>query len=128
MQDSSDPFRTAPVPDDLKTFSDFWPYYVRDHLNWTNQVLHVIGTSISLYLLYYFIHESLWYLIWLPFVTGYTFAWVGHFLFERNRPTTYKYPWFSLRGDIRFWHRFLLGKMPSEIRKARIKLAAPSKL
>jgi hypothetical protein len=32
-------------------------------------------------------------------VSGYAFAWVGHFVFEKNKPATFKYPLYSLRGD-----------------------------
>jgi len=32
-------------------------------------------------------------------VVGYGFAWVGHFFFEKNRPATFKHPWYSLMGD-----------------------------
>ena len=34
----------------------------------------------------------------LPLV-GYGFAWVGHFVFEKNRPATFKYPLWSFMGD-----------------------------
>jgi hypothetical protein len=32
-------------------------------------------------------------------ITGYGFAWVGHFFFEMNRPATFVYPVYSLAGD-----------------------------
>jgi hypothetical protein len=34
-------------------------------------------------------------------IVAYTFAWVGHFFFEHNRPATFIYPFFSLMGDFR---------------------------
>ncbi len=36
-------------------------------------------------------------------VVAYTFAWVGHFYFEHNKPATFIYPVFSLAGDLRLW-------------------------
>ncbi|MGV8546300.1 Mpo1-like protein, partial [Pseudomonas aeruginosa] len=41
--------------------------------------------------------QGLW-LLALPRV-GYGFAWVGHFVFEKNRPATVKYPLWSFMGD-----------------------------
>eukprot|EP00053_Salpingoeca_punica_P023712 m.11234 g.11234 ORF g.11234 m.11234 type:complete len:185 (-) comp5552_c0_seq1:1035-1589(-) len=32
-------------------------------------------------------------------VIGYAFAWVGHFVYEENRPATFIYPTYSLMGD-----------------------------
>jgi len=32
-------------------------------------------------------------------VIGYAFAWVGHFVYEGNRPATFIYPTYSLMGD-----------------------------
>ncbi len=36
-------------------------------------------------------------------VIAYTFAWVGHFYFEHNRPATFIYPVYSLAGDFRLF-------------------------
>jgi hypothetical protein len=45
-------------------------------------------------------------------VTGYAFAWVGHFFFEKNRPATFKYPLYSLRGDFVMASDVLTGRIP----------------
>ncbi len=34
---------------------------------------------------------------------GYGFAWVGHFMFEHNRPASFIYPTYSLLGDFKLW-------------------------
>jgi len=36
-------------------------------------------------------------------ISAYAFAWIGHFFVEKNRPATFKYPIWSLRGDLKLW-------------------------
>ncbi len=40
----------------------------------------------------------------IPLILGYSFAWVGHFVFEQNKPATFIYPTFSLMGDFRMMY------------------------
>ena len=39
---------------------------------------------------------------------AYSFAWVGHFFVEYNRPAMFQRPWYSLLSDFRMyfdlWH------------------------
>jgi hypothetical protein len=44
---------------------------------------------------------------------------VGHFFFEKNRPATFTYPLWSLRGDFRMFWLTLLGRMGTELDRAR---------
>ncbi len=50
------------------------------------------------------------FLIAAPFL-GYGFAWVGHFVFEKNKPATFKYPLYSLMGDWRMFNEIISGRM-----------------
>lgn len=96
---------------EFKSFSDFYPYYLGEHANLTCRKLHFVGTSgvIGLLLLFFFT-GNLMILAALPFV-GYGFAWVGHFGFEKNRPATFKHPFYSLLGDFRMFWDILTGRV-----------------
>ena len=48
-------------------------------------------------------------------VCGYFFAWVGHFLVEKNRPATFTYPLFSLIGDFHMYALMWQARMDSEV-------------
>jgi hypothetical protein len=49
--------------------------------------------------------------IFLALVIGYGPAWIGHFVFEKNRPATFKYPFYSFIGDFRMFWDILIGKV-----------------
>lgn len=83
------------------TFEQFYPFYLSQHANKINRRLHIIGTLLAIVLLIRAIFSgSIGNFLIVPIV-GYGFAWVGHFMFEKNKPATFKYPLFSLRGDFR---------------------------
>ena len=81
------------------SWSEFYPFYLQEHSNPTNRRLHVIGTMCVVLLAAYVARtRDFRFLALLPLV-GYGFAWVGHFVFEKNRPATFKYPFYSLFSD-----------------------------
>ncbi len=94
-----------------KTLKDFYPFYLTEHSNRTNRRLHFVGTSILIATFAVMVITRNWKLFFvLPFI-GYGFAWVGHFLVEKNRPATFTYPAYSLVSDfIMFW-QILTGKI-----------------
>lgn len=50
-------------------------------------------------------------LLWFIPVIGYGFAWLGHFIFEKNRPATFVYPLYSLLGDWVMFKDIVVGKI-----------------
>ena len=42
---------------------------------------------------------------------GYGCAWIGHFVFEKNRPATWQYPFYSLMGDWVMFAQMLTGRL-----------------
>jgi len=43
-------------------------------------------------------------------VVGYAFAWIGHAFFEKNKPATFKYPFWSLISDFKLFFEILIRK------------------
>ncbi len=104
---------------EVKDFREFWPFYLSQHQNRICRALHFIGTWIALGAIacaLYFKSPRL--LIFAP-LAGYGFAWVGHFIFEKNRPATFTYPLWSLRGDLKLFWITLTGKVDSELALSR---------
>ena len=101
----------------LKSYDEFWPFYVAQHLHPTNRALHFVGTTLVLAAVAAGVVVSPSFL-WAAPIAGYGFAWAGHFFFEKNRPATFTYPLWSLRGDFRMYRKTLLGQMGGEIQRA----------
>lgn len=83
----------------FNSFREFYPYYLKEHSDGRCRALHHAGSTLVLLVLATAIWQvNYWLLLLLP-VIGYGFAWLGHFVFEKNRPATFKHPLYSLAGD-----------------------------
>ena len=94
------------------SFREFYPYYLAEHGNRTCRRLHFVGSSLVLGCLVMLLSSG--NAMWLVYalLSGYGFAWVGHFFFEKNKPATFKYPLYSLAGDWAMYKDMLTGKIP----------------
>lgn len=81
------------------SFREFYPVYLGEHSHPTSRRLHFVGSCgvIVLVLAAVVARDARWLLAAL--VCGYGFAWAGHFFFEKNRPATFRHPWYSFLGD-----------------------------
>jgi hypothetical protein len=107
------------------SYEEFWPFYVSQHMNPTNRALHFTGTTLVWLSLAAALLVTPTWLLAAPFA-GYGFAWVGHFFFEKNKPATFTYPLWSLRGDFRMYRLMLLGRMAPEVERAARLFAHPA--
>jgi len=90
---------TAQTTERYQSFAEFYPYYLQEHSNPVCRRLHYAGSLLVLAILAYALLSQQWlWLLAMP-LAGYGFAWVGHFVFEKNRPATFDYPLYSLMGD-----------------------------
>ncbi len=95
----------------IKTYNEFYIFYLSEHSNKTCRLLHFIGTGLVFILAFFAVYlrkSFLW--IFVPII-GYGFAWVGHFYFEKNKPATFKYPLWSLGSDFKMFFQILTGKI-----------------
>jgi hypothetical protein len=109
----------------IATYDEFWLYYVSQHRDVTCRRLHVVGTTLVIgFLAAAVATRNPWWLLAAP-VAGYGPAWAGHFGFEKNRPATFDYLWWSLRGDFHMYGAILTGRMDAELEKAAQAYPAP---
>jgi hypothetical protein len=102
---------------EMRTFEEFWPYYVRQHANETNRTLHVVGTTLALGSVAAGLLTRRASLLLAAPVLGYGLAWVGHFFVEGNTPATFSHPLWSLRGDLLMWWKTMNGTMRAEVER-----------
>jgi len=101
----------------IKTYAEFWDYYVLEHSKPLTRILHLVGTTLGIALLVFFIARGQWYFFPVFFVVGYGFAWFAHFVIEKNRPATFQYPFWSFISDFKMISYMLTGRMSREIER-----------
>ncbi len=99
-----------PMKSDYSNFNAFYPDYLKEHQDPICRLLHVCGSTCVLLMLAYALFTGHYALLFTLPLIGYGFAWVGHFFFEKNRPATFTYPWYSLLGDWVLFKDVLIGK------------------
>ncbi len=88
----------------LRNFNEFYVFYLSEHADRNCRRLHFAGTTLVLATLAIaaLTRDARW--LWLAPVFGYGFAWIGHFVFEKNRPATFQHPLYSFIGDwVMYW-------------------------
>jgi hypothetical protein len=93
------------------SFRDFYPHYLAEHSQPTTRRLHFAGTLLVLVILVTAVWTREWRWLLAAPVVGYGLAWVGHLVFERNRPATFRHPLYSLAGDFVMFKDLLLGRL-----------------
>lgn len=93
----------------FSSFKQFYPYYLREHSDPRCRATHYVGSTLVLAIIAYAVWQQAWLALWWIPVAGYGCAWFGHFLFEHNKPATFKYPFYSFAGDWVMYKDFWLG-------------------
>ena len=101
----------------FRSFNEFWPHYLREHARPATRAVHILGTWVAALVLMFGLLAGPWWLVLLAPMIGYGCAWVSHLLIEHNRPATFSYPAWSLRGDLRLAWLAATRRLGTEIRR-----------
>ena len=97
---------------EFASFAEFYPIYLSEHSNRTSRQLHFLGSTVALICLGALLLTGNFLWLLAALLAGYGFAWLGHFVFEKNRPATFRHPIYSFMGDWVMYWQMLTGQMP----------------
>jgi hypothetical protein len=106
----------------LRSFGEFWPYYLAQHARTGTRTLHLAGTAVALvcFAALAVTQNPMWFIA--AVVGAYGCAWLGHGLIERNTPATFSYPLWSLRADVLMFWLALTGQLEDEFKRTGVSL------
>ena len=86
-----------------RSFREFWPFYLGEHSKPATRWIHFAGTTLGFTVAVWgIVTGKPWFLL-LALLAGYAPAWFSHFLIEKNRPATFRFPFWSLLADLKMW-------------------------
>lgn len=95
---------------------DFYPLYLTQHQHTINRILHFIGTGLFglCFITAMLFHKFIFFAL-MP-VAAFTFSWMGHIVFEKNKPGKLKYLFFTLMCDFMLFGDLIMGRQPFKIK------------
>jgi len=86
-------------PQRFASFREFYPFYLSEHRYRNCRRMHFAGSSLALAFIVAAIvtRNPCW--LFPALICGYGFAWIGHLVFEKNKPASFKQPIYSFIGD-----------------------------
>ncbi|MBT9501170.1 MAG: DUF962 domain-containing protein [Burkholderiaceae bacterium] len=99
-------------PKAMRSFAEFYPFYLSEHRNPTCRRLHFLGSTLVLVCLAMLLTTGQLRFVLYALLCGYGFAWIGHFGFEKNKPASFKRPLYSFMGDWAMYKDIWTRKVP----------------
>jgi|SRR5687767_9341321 len=104
----------------IRSYREFWPYYLNEHRRPETRALHLAGTGAATALLAAGVVAANPLLLIAAVLAGYGPAWFAHYAVENNTPATFRYPLWSLISDFRMAGTWLAGGLHRELERAGI--------
>ena len=95
----------------IKNYSEFYRFYLTVHRSMMSRRLHAAGSSLGIYFFSKAIRQRKAKYVAYGLLSGYACAWVGHFVFEKNKPASFKQPLYSFISDWRMLSDIVRGNL-----------------
>lgn len=104
----------------ITTFDAFFEFYLREHARPATRLWHYAGTTLVIAAAVAILATGNF--AWLPLLllAGYGPAWFSHFFIEKNRPATFRHPFWSLISDFRMYGLWLTGRLGKWLDRAGV--------
>ena len=102
-----------------QNYSEFWDFYVSEHSLPLTRGLHFVGTTLGIALAVFFVVRGQSYFFPVFFVVGYGFAWFAHFVIEKNKPASFRFPLWSFISDFKMIWFMVTRRMGDEVLRVR---------
>lgn len=112
MSTTAAPVATPADPRSFRSFAEFYPFYLGEHANRTCRRLHFLGSTLALVCLVLALTNATWGWLLAGLLCGYGCAWIGHFVFEKNKPASFSRPLYSFMGDWVMYRDMWTGRVP----------------
>jgi hypothetical protein len=108
------------VGERIRTFAEFWLFYLGEHAKPATRALHIVGSTVGLVAAALAVALRAPLLLGVALVAGYAFAWIAHAAVEHNRPATFRYPLWSFLADWKMWGCAVTGRLRGELERAGV--------
>lgn len=104
----------------ITSYDAFFLFYLREHARPATRRWHYAGTALVIAIALALVATG--NLLWLPVVllAGYGPAWISHFFIEKNRPATFRHPFWSLISDFRMFGLWITGRLGPWLKRAGV--------
>ena len=95
----------------FRSFKEFYPAYLMDHRDPMSRKIHFAAFAIYLSGNVAGLVLWSWWPVFLTAFIGYIMSWFGHFYFEKNMPTSFGKPYWSMRAGRKMFIDMLIGRI-----------------
>ena len=99
------------------SYRQFWRMYLAAHADPGTRVLHYLGILFGVAALVAVAATRDWYWLLAAPAIGYALTWVGHLIFEQNRPATFGHSGWSLISNFRMLYLPCRGGLDRALRR-----------
>ena len=94
-----------------QSFKEFYKgYFLVGHKHKYTKLFHFIAIAGAILLALIFLFTLQYRFLFAAIFCGYSISVISHYLFEKNHPATYRYPFYSFLGAFMMFFEILAGK------------------